>query len=406
MRSKGPFRKTAKQLLDDSIHTCRRLAGRHDGALASYERLLRQVQSQTALLRASERAHDFRMLLNGALLALALHHNDWLRPVETWLPTTHKPWPQFADLANHLLARYPIPAFMTSVWFDLPLSETLPQHTWYKHLGFGHNIRTAGLPLRLTRAMAHLFAQAPHHYTAVSALRWAQVRGLGGREELARAVIATRLGKILENEEFWECAMHFFINQRSLDLAQVGPIVDFLQHQKFERREGVLPDGVVGTIPPPRPDFSMKGRTIASICRLVEEWHKQLGLDAHQRSLSWRHSPFRDFRLVEGNEDKGNMRVWTITEILSARDLFLEGKAMRNCVATYTKSCARQQTSIWSMQVENRQGKHRVLTIEVDLLKRKVCQVRRKCNRLPLANEQEAMKQWTAQEGLAVRYLM
>jgi hypothetical protein len=81
---------------------------------------------------------------------------------------------------------------MTSAWFDLPPGERLPQHDWYKHLGRGENIRTADLPLRLTRAMAHWFTQAPHHYSAIVEVRWAQVRGLGGSKALARAVILPR----------------------------------------------------------------------------------------------------------------------------------------------------------------------------------------------------------------------
>src|SRR6266545_761977 len=201
MRREGSFRQTAKQLLDGSIHAARSLARRHDRAIPAYERLLRQVQRQTTLLRTSERPRDYRTSLNAGVLALALHHPDWLRPAETWFPTMPKTWPQFTSLAHHLFTRYPVPPFMTSVWFDLPPGEILPQHGWYKHLGLGHSIRTAGLPLRFTKAMAHLFTHAPHHYTAVAALRWAQVRGLGGDEALARAVLGTRLGKALANED-------------------------------------------------------------------------------------------------------------------------------------------------------------------------------------------------------------
>src|SRR5206468_8379399 len=133
-------------------------------------------------------------------------------------------------------------------------------------------------------------------------------------------------------------------------------------------------EGVVGKQPPPRPDYSMKGRTVASILRQVEDWHKELGLDTQQPSLSWRHSTLKDFRLVEGSEALGNMRVWTITELLTSRALILEGQAMRHCVATYAKSCADRQTSIWSMLMESQKGRHRVLTIEVDLTRRTVCQ--------------------------------
>jgi hypothetical protein len=402
MRRQGSFRQTAKRQLDGSIHAGRSLARRHDGALPAYERLLWQVQTRTDLLRPSDRAGDNRNLLNAGLLALALHHADWLRPAEAWPPSRQHAWPLFTSLAHHLLARYPVPAFMTSVWFDLPPGEALPQHGWYKHLGLGQSIRTAPLPLRLTKAMAHLFTQAPHHYTAVAALRWAQVRGLGGCEALARAVVGTRLGKALENEDFWEGVLHFFVNHPSLELAQVGPVVDFLQHQKFEWKEAVSPEGVFGKRPPPRPDYSMKGRTAASVLRQVEEWHRELGRDTNQPCLSWRHSPLKDFRLVEGSEALGDMRAWTITELLTSRALFLEGRAMRHCVATYADRCARRQTSIWSVQVEDRRGRHRVLTVEVDLLKRTVCQARRKCNRPPQAAERELTERWAAQEGLKV----
>jgi hypothetical protein len=406
MRREVSFRRNAKRLLDGSIHAARSLAGRHHGALPAYERLLRHVQTVTCLLRPTGRAMGGRTPLNTGLLALALHHADWLRPVEAWLPTTNNAWPQFTSLAHHLFARYPVPPFMTSVWFDPSPGEVLPQHGWFKHLGLGRSIGTAGLPLRLTRAMTHLFGQAPHHFSAVAALRWAQVRGLGGCEPLARAVLGTRLGKVLENEEFWESVLHFFINHPSLDLAQVGPVVDFLQHQKFERRECVSAEGIFGKQPPPRPDYSMKGRTVSSIFRQVEEWHRQLGREPHQPSLSWRHSPFRDFRLVEGSEALGDMRVWTISELLTSRALFLEGQAMRHCVATYTERCAKRRTSIWSMRVENQRGRRRVLTIEVDVPKRTICQARRKCNRFPKAVEREVMERWAAHEGLKVAELM
>jgi hypothetical protein len=250
--------------------------------------------------------------------------------------------------------------------------------------------------------MAHLFAQGPHHYTATGALRWAQVHGLGGGEALARAVVGTRLGKVLENEDFWESVLHFFVNHPSLDLAQVGPIVDFLQHQRYEWREAVSPEGVFGKQPPPRPDFSMKGRSVASIGRLVEEWHKQLGQKTNQPSFSWGHSPFLDFRLVEGREDGGNMRVWTITELLTSRALVVEGRAMRHCVATYGGHCARRQTSIWSMQFENKTGRRRVLTIEVDVARRTICQARGKSNRMPQPAEREVMNRWAAHQGLQI----
>jgi hypothetical protein len=402
VRKAGAFRTAVKALLDGSIHAARSLTLAHEGALAAYERLLSQVRSQSALLRPSDRAKDNRNHINAALLALAIHHQDWLRPPETWWPATGKLWPQFSSLAHHLFARYPVPNFMSSVWFDTEPWKRLPQHEWYKQMGLGKNIRTVSLPLRFTKAMSHLFSQAPDHFTVFAALRWAQVRGLGGNEELARAVVITRLGRAFRNEDFWEMVLHFFISHPRLDLVHVGPIVDFLQAQKFATTDGVSAEGVFGKRPPPQPDYTMKGRTVASILRQVEEWHRQLGQEATEPDLSWSRSRFKEYRMVEGCEILQNMRVWTITELLTSRELFLEGQAMRHCVASYAGQCAKKQTSIWSMQVENRQGRHRVLTIEVDLTKKVIRQARKKLNRLPQGVEREVLKHWATQEGLSL----
>src|SRR5262245_26998640 len=99
MRRQGSFRQTAKQQLDGSIPAGRSLAGRHARAPLAYERLLRQVQTRTNLLHPSDRAADNRNLLNAGLLALALHHADWLRPVETWFPPRQNARPLFTSLA-------------------------------------------------------------------------------------------------------------------------------------------------------------------------------------------------------------------------------------------------------------------------------------------------------------------
>lgn len=403
MRKDEAFRQSGKDQLDQAIHAHRRmLARRHGRVLPAYDRLVWHVRTRASLLHPTGSAGDHRNRVNDGLMALALYQSDWLQPVETWHPAKQNANPQFASLAQHLFARYPVPACMTSVWFDLPMGERLPQHTWYKHLGLGRNIRTASLPIQLTKAMAHLFAQAPHHYTAVAALRWAQVRGLGGSDALARAIVGTRLGKILENEVFWESVLLFFINHPLLDHIHIGPVVDFLQHQRFEWRDGVSSNGVFGKVPPPQPDFSVKGRTAASICRLVSEWHKQLGQESSQPTVVWLHSPIKDFQRVEGSEHEENMRCWTITELLNNRALFLEGQSMRHCVASYLDRCARRQTSVWSMEIENPRGRHRVLTIEVDLAKRVICQARKKMNQRPQEQEMEVLKLWAVDQGLKI----
>jgi hypothetical protein len=47
-------------------------------------------------------------------------------------------------------------------------------------------------------------------------------------------------------------------------------------------------------------------------------------------------------------------------------------------------------------------GRHQALTIEVNIPKLLICQVRGKCNRLPSASESAIVKCWAAAEGLRV----
>jgi hypothetical protein len=300
------------------------------------------------------------------------------------------------------LARYPVPPCLVNGWFDLPPGEALPQHGWYVHLGRGGSLRTAGLPLRVTRATGHWLARAPHHFTPVAGVRWAQVRAVCGGDELARAVAATRLGRALGHGEFWETVVRFLVRHRGLPTDQVGPVVDFVHHQKFEWRDGVSPEGVFGPQPPPRPDYSLKGRTAASLLRDVAEWHRRLGRGGSGPGRHWRAAPVRPFRRVDGTEAAGDMRVWTITELVTDRDLALEGQAMRHCVAAYADKCARGQTSIWSLRVETGRGGRRVLTVEVDPARRAVCQARGAANRRPRPAELGVLAAWAAAEGLRV----
>jgi hypothetical protein len=268
-------------VIDHAIHAAISVAGGDFHTRLAIERLLRHVQSRTALLRLPMgggriETGAIQQVVSG-LLALACHHTDWLRPVEDWTPAGVSLMPQFGSLALHLLARYPVPTFMTSVWLRGRDAETLRYQGWYKHIALGRNIRTADLPLPYTKMMAHHFMLAPDHFSVEAALRWGQVRGMGGSEALAHAVAATRLGRSFEHEDFWKTVIQFFVNEPTLDAVHIGPIVDYLHVQKFVPQEDFIGEGELGHAGPPQPNLTMKGRTRRSLLRQVEEWHKRPG---------------------------------------------------------------------------------------------------------------------------------
>jgi PcfJ-like protein len=391
-----PRKSTAKARIDQIIGRALNLAGRHVRTRRALERLLYLVRTRTDFLRptnARDRYADLGTVnVVSGLLALAGHHRDWLRPASDWMPSGEGALPRFASLAQHLLSHYPLPIFMASVWFR-GSDDQKRQEGWYKHLGLGRNIRTADIPLPLTSRMAHEFAMAPDHYSVDMALRWGQVRGLGGSKELARWIVATRLGRSFEHEDFWRTVVHFFVNHPELGLEHIGPIVDYLYNQRFIAEPGEFADG------PPQPNLSMKGRTPRSLLRQVGEWHARLTGMKRYEEFRWGRSGIGEFRLPVDAEEQ---RCWTIRELLSSSELYCEGAAMRHCVGTYSWTCRYGNTSIWSMQFGSDGRRYRALTIEVDQKARTIRQARRCANAPPTTRLRGIMEQWARQEGLTI----
>jgi hypothetical protein len=368
--------------------------------------LLLHVQHDTDFLEAGpalpQLGHQLGNTWIDGLLALAQHWRLWLRPVEEWGPRTHNTRRQFASLARHLLAEYPVPAFMDAVWFMGTGKDALRRQQWFSHIGTGKNIRTADTPISLTKRMAHHFMLAPADCTVDQAMRWGQVLGLGGTARLAKAVIGSRLGEHFEHDDFWITVIRFFIENPMLDPVHIGPIIDYLHDQRFVDREEFVAAGVFERRPPAQPNLSMKGRSATTLLRQVEHWHRQLGKAGDYIKSEWAASGIAGYDGIEGTAGSPSLRRWTIRELFSGRALSAEGRAMQHCVATYARSCARRDTSIWSLQMHNHEGSQRILTVEVRLASQTICQARGKRNAMPDAKGRDMLRRWAAQEGLTL----
>jgi hypothetical protein len=389
------------------LSTIRRVseaAGKDRHVKAKLLDLLLHVQSRTEFLDTSpalpQLGHQAGNTWIDGLLALAHRWWSWRRPVEEWTPHTHNTRRQFASLARHLLAEYPVPTFMDAVWFMGVGKAAIQRQHWFSHIGSGNNIRTADTPIPLTKRMAHYFMQAPGDCMVDQALRWGQVVGLGGTPRLARAIMASRLGEYFENDAFWITVIRFFIENPMLDLVHVGPIIDYLHDQRFVSRQEFVAAGVFERRPPAQPNLTMKGQNPATLLRQVEQWHRQLGKEADQIKGEWASSGIGGFDGIEGREGSTSLRRWTIREILNGRVLATEGRIMHHCVASYAHSCARRVTSIWSLQMHNHEGSQRILTVEVRLSSKTICQARGKRNVMPDAKGKDILRRWAVQEGL------
>lgn len=397
MPTKIARREFAKGVFDRAIRQA--LSAHHGQPSRHLIQFLWNVQARSEMLRPARaigRVADEPVgRLVTALRMLVDHRKDWLRPVESWEPRGDGPRALFSSLAHHLLANYPAPPVLLSAWFRGPDWYATRAQRWFKHVGKGGSLRTAGFPVRLTKRMAHEFAHAPADFSIEFALRWAQVRGLGGSDRLARVVAATRLGEEFDDEEFWVSVIHLFINAARIDPARVELIVEYLNNQKFEYQAVIVGEDTEVDIEPPRPDLTVKGCTVASLARRAEEWRAQKSDKPERRFFRWKRSGIAEYR-----RDDEEGRSWTIRELLDSDALAAEGKAMGHCVATYTDACVGRLSTIWSLGMEGPDGRQRLATIEVNPESKEVVQAKALNNEVPDESSQAILRDWAAREGL------
>jgi len=336
---------------------------------------------------------------------IVYHKKSWIRSFEVWKPKTHNQDKQFSSLLRHLFTKYEIPVFLDSLW-DVPdqqvaSSYVLDNENWFIHVAQGQNIYTAPSFIDrfpMTKKMIHTFMQSPNSYSIPAAWRLAQIKSFGGSQRLVEAFLATKLANDTKHNDFILTLIKFFCDNPMLDVAQVSPIVDYICFMKFDTQT-VIENGERVVKYPEQPNFSMNGRSVEALLNQVEKWHKHLGREK-KANLSWDHSKFKDFELVEGqNEHK---KTYRIIELLSGEELKREGKAMSNCVSSYTQSCFNRSCSIWSMSLEAVSNVAPLLTIEVRHTNKQIVQIRGKYNRLPTQKEMLVVRQWAQKENLCV----
>jgi hypothetical protein len=258
--------------------------------------------------------------------------------------------------------------------------------------------------IEMTRKMEHIFLTSCDHLTIEQAMRRAELLALGASDELVQSVLATGSATDLRNGAFWRTVWMFLVaNESAIDLAQVGPMLDFVQAIRHERVAVETPDGIV-LRDPPQPSFSMNGRTVQSMLRLMRDWHRSLGLA--NGGLMWSPSPLQPMLIEEPSQDPSAAPiVWQLMELTNGAQLRTEGTALHHCVASYADRCWRGASRIWSLRVRRGEKVRHVLTIEVDMKRRAVVQARGWGNRAPSGKLLRLLHDWTVRERvrLAIR---
>lgn len=319
-----------------------------------------------------------------ALYQVFRYRSNWIRPFNEWKPQTKNIDRQFSSLLRHLFTKYKLPLFLDSVWHDRTYHSTEDSINWFLHIASGKNIRKAEkLPVALTKTMAHLFMEAPSSYNILQALRYGQVLGMGGDKHLVNTLTQTFLGRRFEQEDFWETVIHFFIQNPFLDRNQLGPILDYLQNQKFGLNA-------------PQPNLSMKGRNPQLLLDSVQAWHKDLQKARGNGHKQWEPSGITDF--LKEEKSGGSIGIWTVTEMTNSTELNKDSRSLHHCVSSYAFSCMQKRCTIFSIKFNN----ERVATIEVIPQSKSIVQARQKYNAPLEPRTRQIMTEWASNAGLKI----
>ncbi len=330
--------------------------------------------------RLPKRATDVPSL---HVLWMASAHEP-VRPLDTWKPKGKAAGARFRSLLTHLLLTYKVPTFLFAELSSTAVQTRRARMQLLVHLGQGGSMKQARqrgyLPSCLTKRMCHFLGQSRATRTLPEAIREAQVRAFGGDRRLTKALQGSFLGqRLLDDEPFWQTVVQWFCRQPMLDPALVGPLLDYIAHREEED-----------------PALSMGGRTPAALMRGMEGWHAELAQVAKLRGQIYEPSGLRGLRFEEIK--KRRPQVWTVTEILDAKTLAAEGRAMRHCVYSYGRSIESGRCSIWSLRLDDQ----RRLTLEVLNQHARIVQVRGLCNRAAEPVEERIVRRWAGAAGLSL----
>lgn len=354
-------------------------------SVPNFERLCRAVRQKAPRLFNE---HFIPALIQSAKLG-------WTRPLDDWKPSGKGKERLFRSLSRHLFSRYPTPEVIWSILFH-PDAEKL--RVVVSHVGTGGSffqlIKNGQFPIPLTKKQCHRVLNSPDSYDFLMSVRAAQFADLGTDRHLLAAWIGSESGSRLgtpQAEEFFLSFVRLCAQTPMFDVEQFEPLLDYLLHRRRENSE-----------------FSLKGRTVQSLLRGMEEWHAELHL--RQVSLAngqavFTSSGFRAAVYGVTIHNKGAAPVrktWRIHEILSAQELFNEGKSQKHCVASYGRRVLEGSTSIWSLTLNEGGGPERCLTIQVENKQKTVVQIRGFANRRAHKPERKVIERWAGENCLRV----
>jgi hypothetical protein len=198
----------------------------------------------------------------------------------------------------------------------------------------------------------------------------------------AKEFINSKIYKDWRNFEFWQNVFVFFTKENA-NPATISNLIDYINGCRL--RQGS--------------NFSLKGRTLASMENGMRRWHEDLYAERQRyyyKDIYWEGKNIRDFEM-EREEKK-----YIIKQLISSAELAEESKNLHHCVYSYSGLCENGVASIWSLRIVKEDGSlvERLVTIEERECR--LVQIKGSYNRLPNIKEMSIIREWAKSEGLKI----
>ncbi|UFZ07499.1 PcfJ domain-containing protein [Bradyrhizobium ontarionense] len=331
---------------------------------------------------------------------------DIIRAPEAWKPQlkTRDAARLRLGAARHLFARYKVAAHLEQIWIDavgLGHDEISLRKRWYIVAASGGSLYKAGASAWLSRKEVHAFLNPLGQVGFDEAIWQAIARSYTDDPAIVTRIARSRIARTPRGElAFWREAAQFFCAQPTTG-EEIDDLCDYIAHRR--RRERT---------------FSLKGRSLAALRRLMNEWHRDLAviarIEAARRRAEMAHRTETQAAVAAAHWPGASLAEWSwspsakagakrddyvITQLRTAEDLVAESRAMRHCVASYASRCIAGYASIWSLRHQHGTRTERLLTIELDRQHRAV-QVRGFANRVAHPDERKILERWAKARGI------
>jgi PcfJ-like protein len=370
----------------------------------AYEASLRRVSQQ------ARPAPSFQRAIEEAKRGFEA---DVLRDASAWRPQmkTRDPARLRLAAARYLFARYTVAEHLEQVWIDsggLERDEIMLRKRWYIVAAGGRSLYKEGAGAWLSRKEVHAFLNPPPHLGFEAAIWQAIARSYSDDPVVVLRIARSRIAQTPRAElGFWREVVRFFCAHPTT-VEDMDDLRDYLADCHARH-----------------PEFSLKGRTLASLGRQMREWHRDLEavarIEAARRRAeaaqarargqplpretadgsTWPGAAIANWSWSPAAKDRAKREEYLVIQLRTAADLVAETRAMHHCVSSYASKCIAGYASIWSLRRRAAGYTERLLTIELDRQHRAI-QVRGSANRMPRPGERSLLERWAKARGIIV----